>query len=135
MRKLLVALSVLGLLASTAPAAAATQCRDAKGKFVKCSSKPAAPKKCRDARATMRSAGLKAPSPPNEALAFVGHGPTTSGCPRVESRSGRVQLVPKSCVLATVSFATAGLRTLEAMRRRACMDGEEHSAQYRFAAL
>ena len=76
MRKLLVALSVLGLLASTAPAAAATQCRDAKGKFVKCSSKPAAPRRnAATRRATMRSAGLKAPSPPNEALAFVGHGP------------------------------------------------------------
>jgi len=63
MRKLLVALSVLGLLASTAPAAAATQCRDAKGKFVKCSSKPAAPKKCRDAKGHYAKCGAKGAKP------------------------------------------------------------------------
>jgi len=46
MRKTLIALSALSLLGSTA-AYAATQCRDAHGKFVKC---PQKAKQCRDAK-------------------------------------------------------------------------------------
>ena len=45
---------ILGALALTAsPLAAATPCRDAHGKFVKCAPKPLAkakPKQCRDAK-------------------------------------------------------------------------------------
>jgi len=50
MRKTLIALSALSLLGSTG-AYAATQCRDAHGKFTKCPQK-AAPKakQCRDAK-------------------------------------------------------------------------------------
>lgn len=51
MKKLVLALSAVSLLAGSAPALAAP-CKDAKGKFVKCptkAAKPAAkPKQCRD---------------------------------------------------------------------------------------
>ena len=43
MRNFIVGLSALGLIAGSAPAVAAAHCRDAKGKFVKCT-KPAASK-------------------------------------------------------------------------------------------
>jgi hypothetical protein len=46
MKKLVIALSALGLLAGSAPTLAAS-CRDKSGKFVKC---PAKPKQCRDAK-------------------------------------------------------------------------------------
>ena len=46
MKKLVLALSALSLLAGSAPSVAAP-CRDAKGKFVKC---PAKPKVCRDSK-------------------------------------------------------------------------------------
>lgn len=46
MKKLVLAISALGLLAGSAPTVAAP-CKDAKGKFVKC---PAKPKMCRDAK-------------------------------------------------------------------------------------
>lgn len=47
MKKLVLALSAISILAGSAPALAAP-CKDAKGKFVKC---PAAkPKMCRDAK-------------------------------------------------------------------------------------
>ena len=46
MKKLVLAISALSLLAGSAPALAAP-CKDAKGKFVKC---PAKPKMCRDAK-------------------------------------------------------------------------------------
>jgi hypothetical protein len=49
MKKLVLALSALGLLAGSAPSFAATQCRDKNGKFIKCQQKLAAkPKACRD---------------------------------------------------------------------------------------
>ena len=48
MKKLVLALSALSLLASSAPSfAAAPRCRDKSGKFVKC---PAKPKVCRDSK-------------------------------------------------------------------------------------
>jgi hypothetical protein len=46
MRKLLLGLSALSLLASAAPSIAAP-CKDKKGRFIKC---PAKPKMCRDAK-------------------------------------------------------------------------------------
>jgi len=53
MKKLVLALSALSLLAGSAPAFAAP-CKDAKGKFVKCpakaAAKPVKPKKCRDSK-------------------------------------------------------------------------------------
>jgi hypothetical protein len=56
MKKLVLALGAIGLLAGSAPSfAAAQQCRDKNGKFIKCPPKPAAktatkPKMCRDAK-------------------------------------------------------------------------------------
>jgi hypothetical protein len=51
MRNLIIALSALGLLASSAPSVAAVRCRDPHGKFVKCP-KPAPVKstRCRDVK-------------------------------------------------------------------------------------
>ena len=49
MRKFVLALSAVSLLAGSAPVLAAP-CKDAKGKFVKCPTKPAKPKTCRDKR-------------------------------------------------------------------------------------
>ncbi len=52
MKKLVIALSALSLLAGSAPSlAAAPRCRDKSGKFIKCPQKPAAkPKACRDSK-------------------------------------------------------------------------------------
>ena len=47
MKKLVIALSALGLLAGSAPSLAATQCRNKAGKFIKC---PAKPTVCRNAK-------------------------------------------------------------------------------------
>ena len=47
MKKLVLALSALSLLAGSAPSFAAAHCRDKSGKFIKC---PAKPKTCRDAK-------------------------------------------------------------------------------------
>lgn len=49
MKKLILALTSLSLLAGSATAYAAP-CRDSKGKFVKCPTKPAKPKVCRDSK-------------------------------------------------------------------------------------
>ena len=49
MKKIVFALSAVSLLAASAPSLAAP-CKDAKGKFVKCPAKPAAPKVCRNAK-------------------------------------------------------------------------------------
>jgi hypothetical protein len=64
MRKLIIGLSALGLLAGSAPALAATQCRDSKGKFTKCPT-PAQPKstKCRDASGKYAKCGTKGAKP------------------------------------------------------------------------
>lgn len=47
MRKMIIVLSALSLIGGSAPAIGAALCRDAKGKFVKCTAKP---KVCRDAK-------------------------------------------------------------------------------------
>jgi hypothetical protein len=50
MRKFIIGLSALALIAGSAPTVAAP-CRDAKGKFVKCTKAvPAKPKRCRDTK-------------------------------------------------------------------------------------
>ena len=49
MKKLIIGLSALGLLAGSAPSLAAS-CRDAKGKFVKCTKAAAKLVRCRDAK-------------------------------------------------------------------------------------
>jgi hypothetical protein len=60
MRKIITALSALGLLASSAPSLAGTPCRDAKGKFIKCpTKKPAKPTRCRDANGKFLKCGTK----------------------------------------------------------------------------
>jgi hypothetical protein len=50
MKKIVFAFAAVGLLASSSPAFAAAPCKDAKGKFIKCPTKPAKPKTCRDAK-------------------------------------------------------------------------------------
>lgn len=50
MRKVVLALAALGLLAGSAPSSAAAQCRDKNGKFIKCPPKPAKAKACRDSK-------------------------------------------------------------------------------------
>ena len=64
MRNLIIALSALGLFAGSVPAAAAAPCRDAKGKFVKCT-KPTPPKptRCRDAKGKFVKCGTKVAKP------------------------------------------------------------------------
>jgi len=50
MKKLILAVSALSLLAGSAPSFAAPACRDKSGKFIKCPPKPATAKTCRDAK-------------------------------------------------------------------------------------
>lgn len=51
MRNLMLAVSALGLLATSTPGMAGAQCRDARGKFAKCLPRaPAKTIKCRDSR-------------------------------------------------------------------------------------
>jgi hypothetical protein len=63
MRNFVIGLSALGLLAGSAPALAAP-CRDAKGKFVKCS-KPAHAKlvRCKDAKGKFAKCGTPGAKP------------------------------------------------------------------------
>ena len=64
MRTLIIAVSALGLLGASVPSIAAAPCRDAKGKFVKCT-KPAPPKaeRCRDAKGKYAKCGTKGAKP------------------------------------------------------------------------
>lgn len=62
MRKIIIALSALGLVAGSAPTLAAP-CRDAKGKFVKCTRAPAKPTRCRDAKGHYAKCGTKGAKP------------------------------------------------------------------------
>lgn len=62
MKKLIIGLSALGLLAGSAPSLAAP-CRDAKGKFVKCTKATAKPIRCRDAKGHYAKCGTKGAKP------------------------------------------------------------------------
>jgi hypothetical protein len=62
MRKFIIALSALGLLAGSAPSLAAP-CRDAKGKFVKCTKAPAKPARCKDAKGRFAKCGTRGAKP------------------------------------------------------------------------
>jgi hypothetical protein len=62
MRKFIIGLSALGLIAGSAPTLAA-QCRDAKGKFVKCTTAPAKPIRCRDAKGHYAKCGTPGAKP------------------------------------------------------------------------
>lgn len=64
MRNLLIALSAVAFVAGSVPAAAATQCRDAKGKFIKCAKKaPAKPTRCKDAKGKFAKCGTPGAKP------------------------------------------------------------------------
>lgn len=64
MRKLIVGLSALGLLAASAPSIAGAPCRDSKGKFVKCTKPaPAKPTKCRDSKGHYAKCGTPGAKP------------------------------------------------------------------------
>jgi hypothetical protein len=62
MRKLLIALTGLSLVAGSMPAMAA-QCRDTHGRFVKCPQKKAQPTRCRDAKGKYAKCGTKGAKP------------------------------------------------------------------------
>lgn len=64
MRNFVIALSAFGLVASSSAALAGAPCRDAKGKFVKCT-KPAPAKstRCRDAKGHYAKCGTKGAKP------------------------------------------------------------------------
>ena len=64
MQKFIIALSALGLVAGSAPSLAGAPCRDAKGKFIKCPTKPA-PKaaQCRDSKGKFAKCGTKSSKP------------------------------------------------------------------------
>ena len=63
MRKIIIALSALGLIAGSAPTIAAP-CRDAKGKFVKCTKAAIAkPTRCRDAKGHYAKCSTKGAKP------------------------------------------------------------------------
>ena len=62
MRKVIIALSALGLIAGSAPAFSAP-CRDAKGKFVKCPQPKPKPTRCRDAKGKFAKCGTKGAKP------------------------------------------------------------------------
>lgn len=63
MRKLIIAVSALGLVAGSVPSVAAP-CRDAKGKFVKCT-KAAVAKvtRCKDAKGKFAKCGTRGAKP------------------------------------------------------------------------
>lgn len=64
MKKFIIALSALTLVAGSAPGLAAPPCRDAKGKFVKCPKPaPAKPTKCRDSKGKFVKCGTKGAKP------------------------------------------------------------------------
>ena len=62
MRKIIIALSAFGLVTASAPTLAAP-CRDAKGRFVKCTKAPAKPTRCRDAKGHYAKCGTKGAKP------------------------------------------------------------------------
>jgi hypothetical protein len=62
MRRFVIALSALTLLAGSAPTLA-SPCRDAKGKFVKCTKAPAKPTRCKDAKGRFAKCGTAGAKP------------------------------------------------------------------------
>lgn len=63
MRKLIIGLSALGLIAGSAPSIAAP-CRDAKGKFTKCTKHaPAKSTRCRDSKGKFAKCGTRGAKP------------------------------------------------------------------------
>jgi hypothetical protein len=62
MRKFIIALSAVGIIAGSTPSGAAP-CRDAKGKFVKCPDKKASPTRCKDAKGKFAKCGTKGAKP------------------------------------------------------------------------
>lgn len=63
MRKIIIALTAVGLIAGSAPSLAAP-CRDAKGKFIKCPAKaPVKTTRCRDAKGKFAKCGTPGAKP------------------------------------------------------------------------
>jgi len=64
MRHFILALSVLSLVGGSIPAYAATQCRDSKGKFVKCPQKKSTTsQRCRDSHGKYAKCGTAGAKP------------------------------------------------------------------------
>jgi hypothetical protein len=62
MRKVIIAMSALSLIAGSTPAIAA-HCRDSKGKFIKCPQAKARAVHCRDAKGKYAKCGTKGAKP------------------------------------------------------------------------
>lgn len=62
MRNLIVGLAAIGLITGSTSAFAAP-CRDAKGKFVKCTKAPAKAKRCKDAKGKFAKCGTPGAKP------------------------------------------------------------------------
>jgi len=62
MRKIVLALSAVGLVATASPTIAAP-CRNAAGKFVKCPPKTTAPARCKDAKGKFAKCGTPGAKP------------------------------------------------------------------------
>jgi hypothetical protein len=62
MRKLIIALAAIGITAGSTTSIAAP-CRDAKGKFVKCTTAKAKPTHCKDAKGKFAKCGTKGAKP------------------------------------------------------------------------
>lgn len=62
MRKLVIALIGVGIVAGSTPSIGAP-CRDAKGKFAKCSTAKAKPTRCKDAKGKFAKCGTKGAKP------------------------------------------------------------------------
>ena len=63
MRNMILALSALVLFAGSAPSLAANQCRDFKGKFIKCPEKAAPKAQCKDAKGKFAKCGTPGAKP------------------------------------------------------------------------
>lgn len=64
MRNFILALSAIGLVATSVPSIAAAPCRDSKGKFVKCTKAAIAkPMKCRNAKGKFAKCGTPGAKP------------------------------------------------------------------------
>jgi hypothetical protein len=62
MRKLIIAVAAIGIIAGSSPSIAAP-CRDAKGKFVKCPTAKAKPNRCKDAKGKFAKCGTQGAKP------------------------------------------------------------------------
>jgi hypothetical protein len=63
MRNAVLAFSALALVAGSSPSLGANQCRDLKGKFIRCPEKAAKPIRCKDAKGKFAKCGTPGAKP------------------------------------------------------------------------